>query len=418
MISEKRYKYQTIVHKLMDKQPYLTADLPGIGGKFKTYPEDFYVEEIPLYQASGEGQHTYLQFEKVGLTTRAAINRIAQSLGIPVRRIGYAGLKDAQAVTRQMISIDNVSPERVAQLDLSGIKVIAARQHRNKIKVGHLAGNKFVIRIRAVQAGDLAQAALVLDRLKQQGVPNYYGLQRFGVRQNSHLLGLALIQNQPKNFLAELLGRPHPAEMQQAQQARKRFDEDRLEEAFALWPKSLRSEWLVLRRLIQTGDEQDALNALDKGLKQFFVSAYQSYLFNLLLSQRLDTIDKIERGDVAYIHRNGAAFVVREAEVEQPRVDQFEISPAGPLFGIKYLPAEAEPGQREVDLLNQAGLSLGDFNLPGVRPVGGRRPYRIPLTDAQLQWNEGIIVSFTLPPGGYATMVLREIMKNDQLVVD
>ncbi len=396
----------------MDKLPYLTVDLPGVGGEIKTYPEDFYVEEIPRYEASGAGQHTYLRFEKIGITTLAAINRIAQSLGISSKRIGYAGLKDAQAVTQQTISIDNVPPERIEALNLSGIKVISVTRHRNKIKVGHLAGNKFVIRIRGVTKADLPQVELILAHLQQQGVPNYYGQQRFGVRQNSHRLGLALIQDDPTTFLAELLGRPHTDEMPQAQRARAAFDAGRLNEALDLWPRSLRGEWLVLKKLVQTENERGALRVLDKRLKRLLISAYQSHLFNQLLAQRLATISKIELGDVAYIHRNGAAFVVKLVEVEQPRVDAFEISPAGPLFGVKYLPAEGKPGTREVNLLYQADISLENFNVPGIHLKGGRRPYRIPLTDVAVREDDGVAVSFTLPPGGYATMVLREIMKD------
>lgn len=398
----------------MDKLPYLTADLLGVGGKIKASPEDFYVEEIPLYAASGEGQHTYLQFEKVGLTTLAAINRIAQSLAVSVKQIGYAGLKDAQAVTRQTISIDSVPPEQVAGLDLSGIKVIAVAKHRNKIKLGHLAGNKFVICMREVERSDMPQIEAILTHLQQQGVPNYFGEQRFGVRQNSHRLGLALIQNKLREFLAELLGRPDAAETPQAQQARRAFDAGNLREALELWPPSLRAEWLVLKKLVEINDPESAVRVLDKRLKRLFVSAYQSYLFNQLLAQRLTTIDKIEAGDVAYIHRNGAAFVVEVPEEEQPRADAFEISPSGPLFGVKYLPAEKEPGMREASVLAEAEISLEDFKIPGVSLAGGRRPYRIPLTDVNFWYDNGIVISFTLPPGGYATMVLREIMKNDR----
>jgi tRNA pseudouridine13 synthase len=117
---------------------------------------------------------------------------------------------------------------------------------------------------------------------------------------------------------------------------------------------------------------------------------------------------------VAYIHRNGACFVVKTAAQEQPRVDAFEISPTGPLFGEKYLPAEGEPGVRETALLEAADISLADFKVPGVNLNGGRRPYRIPLTDVNLNWDDGLVISFTLPPGGYATMVLHEVMKNDE----
>jgi tRNA pseudouridine13 synthase len=393
--------------------PYLTTDRAGIGGQIKISPEDFYVDEIPRYEASGEGSHTYLRFQKTGLTTLAAVNRIAQSLGVKARSIGYAGLKDAQAITEQTISIADVSPEKVEQLALPGIQVISVSKHRNKLKIGHLAGNKFVIRIRGVEETAIPQAEAILAQLAERGTPNYFGRQRFGARQNSHRLGLAIMKNDPAEFISELLGRPHPEEMAQAQKARRAFDAGDLAQARDLWPHSLRGEWLILSKLAETGDKQAAMQILDRRLKRLYVSAYQSYLFNQLLAQRLPSLNQIEVGDVAYIHQRGAAFVVKSVEDEQPRVDTFEISPAGPMFGLKYLPAEGKPAEREAAILRQSNVSLSDFHVPGVRLEGDRRPYRIPLTGVKVSWDEGLVLTFTLPPGGYATMVLREIMKND-----
>jgi tRNA pseudouridine13 synthase len=148
-------------------------------------------------------------------------------------------------------------------------------------------------------------------------------------------------------------------------------------------------------------------------MARLFVSAYQSHLFNRLLAQRIRSMDRVEQGDVAFIHASGAAFVVEDPEVEQPRVDRFEISPSGPLFGPKALLAEGEPGRQERELLGESGLSLAEFRLPGIKLRGARRPLRIPLSDVQVSWDEGLILSFRLPAGGYATEVLREVMKGE-----
>lgn len=398
----------------MDHLPYLTADLPGIGGQIKMIPADFYVEEIPRYEACGEGQHVYATLEKEGLTTLKAINMVAGAVGVSRRSIGYAGLKDAHAKTRQTISIDNVSPEIVSQLNLPGISIIDVKRHKNKLKLGHLSGNKFVIRIRQVKEDVIPQVETVLSRLKTHGVPNYFGQQRFGVRNNSHILGMALIQDNIREFLAEFLGKPHINENQQAQQARTAFDAGNLEEALEKWPSILREEQIVLAKLVKTGDPTVALRALDRRLKRLFVSACQSNLFNQLLAQRLESLNRIEQGDVAFIHRNGACFVVESTEKEQPRVDSFEISPAGPLFGEKCLPAQGVPGDQETLLLQTTRISVSDFSVPGVSLGGSRRPYRIPLVDVDIKWDQGIVLSFNLPPGAYATMVLREIMKNKE----
>jgi len=186
--------------------------------------------------------------------------------------------------------------------------------------------------------------------------------------------------------------------------------------ALEAFPSFLRDERAVLRRLVRTGDPRQAVRALDRRLKRLYVSAYQSYLFNKLLAQRLPTIHQLEQGDVAYIHRNGACFVVQDVQSEQPRADTLTISPTGPMFGSKMLQAEGKPGARENKLLVEEGISLSDFNVPGVNFNGERRPYRIPLTDASLWWDDGLMMSFSLPPGVYATMVLREVMKVDDLI--
>ncbi|MFQ5575858.1 MAG: tRNA pseudouridine(13) synthase TruD [Anaerolineae bacterium] len=392
--------------------PYLTPDLPGTGGQIKSVPADFCVEEIPRYAPGGQGQHIYLTFQKTGLTTLQAINMIARALNVRRRNIGYAGLKDSHAITQQTISIDSAPPEKVAQLSLPGIKIISVNRHRNKLKLGHLLGNKFVIRIRRVGPEATALAEPILNCMQAQGVPNYFGHQRFGIRNNTHRLGLAIIQNNPAQFLTEFLGNPHPQENPLAQQARRQFDLGRRSEALAAWPPMLRQERAVLQRLVSTGDETAALNALDKRLKRLFVSACQSHLFNQLLAQRIGTLSTVEPGDVAYIHQKGACFVVKSAAAEQPRADRFEISPAGPLFGSKYLPAEGEPGDREAAILKTTGVLPADFNVPGVNLGGGRRPYRVPLKDVEYRCDDdGLVLSFALPPGSYATVALREVMK-------
>ncbi|OQY30889.1 MAG: tRNA pseudouridine(13) synthase TruD [Anaerolineaceae bacterium 4572_5.2] len=342
--------------------PYLSADVPGIGGQIKTVPGDFYVEEIPLYEPGGEGQHLYVTIEKKGIATLTAVNRIASVLKINPRKIGYAGQKDAQAVTRQTISIDGALPEQLRQLNAPGIKIIAAKQHRNKLKLGHLTGNKFVIRVRGVQREAQAQAEVILTRLSQQGVPNYFGEQRFGLRQNSHLLGQALVKGQLDEFFDQFLGHPHPAENPGAQQARAAFDAGNRSEALNLWPSMLRQERTALAKLVKTNDAAAALRAVDNRLKRLFVSAFQSELFNQLLTERLDSLSQLETGDVAYIHQKGASFVIEDAAAEQSRADAFEISPAGPLFGVKYLVARGEAGKRELAALQAAEVSLEDFD--------------------------------------------------------
>lgn len=393
--------------------PYLTADLPGIGGQLKVEPEDFYVEEIPLYPPTGEGQHIYIEIEKRGLSTYVAINKIARALKISSRAIGYAGLKDARAITRQTISIDNVAPEAIEALDLPDIKILNLKRHQHKLRIGHLAGNRFAIRVRQVTEAAMPLAQTILTRLQTTGVPNFFDEQRFGYRSNTHRLGEMMVRKDAAGFVSEYLGKPQPQEPEPIQAARRLVDEGRWADALERWPRHQPDERRVLETIIKADGQLDvAIKALSKkNLKRLFVSAFQSDLFNQLLIQRLDSLDRLETGDVAYIHDVGAAFIVEDAAVEQPRADRFEISPSGPLFGIKTLPAQGEPGRRESAILAEQGLHLEDFDVPGLKIRGSRRPYRFKLKDAKLGWDDGLIVSFELQPGTYGTRVMAEIMK-------
>ncbi|MBN1217359.1 MAG: tRNA pseudouridine(13) synthase TruD [Anaerolineae bacterium] len=393
--------------------PFLTNNQPGIGGQLKVEPEDFFVEEIPLYLPSGQGQHVYVEIEKRGLSTNAARRKIAHALNVSPHVIGYAGLKDTHAVTRQTLSIDGVAPETVETLSLPDIRILQINRHQNKLKVGHLAANRFVIRVRNVTEDALPIAEKTLAILAEKGVPNFFGQQRFGNRANTHRLGELLVRRNVTEFVAEYLGRPQPHEAEPAKIARQLVDEGCWGEALARWPSALSDERRVLVSIVRAGGEVEGIfHALDKKSKQFFVSAFQSELFNKLLAQRLDHIDRLQEGDVAYIHQNGAAFIVEDAEVEQPRADRFEISPSGPLFGPKMLSARGVPGQREETILAQQGLSKDDFAAPGLKIRGARRPYRFKLKQVRVWWDGGLFVSFELPPGAYATMVMAEVMKN------
>jgi len=392
---------------------YLTEGLPGTGGVIRWTPEDFVVEELPLYEPSGEGEHTYAWVEKVGLSTFRAVQMLASALGIPPSRIGYAGMKDAQARARQTFSLEGVPPERVLALDLPGLRVLRATRHRNKLKLGHLRGNRFQIRIREVPQEAMARCQAVLEVLLARGMPNYFGAQRFGLRENSHLLGHLLLRRDWEGFLREFLGSPHPAESQAVQEARRKFEEGRWEEALAAFPHAMQDERTALEALLRSGGSPDrACQALPKPLKRFFLSAYQSHLFNAILDCRLEALDRLQDGDIAMKHANGACFLVQDALQEQPRADRLEISPTGPLFGYKVRLAEGEPGALERATLAAEGLRLEDWRVGGgLAPQGDRRALRVPLEGVDVRWDDGLLLEFSLPAGSYATVLLGEVMK-------
>ncbi|MFO0627613.1 MAG: tRNA pseudouridine(13) synthase TruD [Polyangiales bacterium] len=173
--------------------------MPGIGGVLRATVDDFCVDEIPAYEPSGQGEHTYARIEKRGLTTPAAVEALARALGVNPRDVGHAGLKDRHATTTQWLSLPRTDPARVLALALPGIRVLAAARHGNKLRTGHLKGNRFTLRVTGLDDLDeaLRRTAPIADVLTREGVPNYYGEQRFGRDGDNFARGSAWLRGEP-----------------------------------------------------------------------------------------------------------------------------------------------------------------------------------------------------------------------------
>ncbi|MGH7177111.1 MAG: tRNA pseudouridine(13) synthase TruD [Tepidisphaeraceae bacterium] len=402
-----------------DALPYLTSDLPGIGGVIRQRPHDFFVQEIPLYEPGGAGEHLFCGIEKVGLTTFDAVHRIADALHISSRDVGYAGMKDANAVTRQVISIPRVDEHIVRNLNISGLTILWAARHGNKLRLGHLAGNRFAIRIRHVEPTGVVKVRPILDVLHRRGMPNYFGEQRFGRRGNNDAVGAALVRGDHMGMLRLLLGSPDP-QIDDAQSlgARAAFDRHDNETAMRLFPRHCGMERRILARLMKTHRPTAAVRAIDQKLRRLWISALQSRLFNNLLARRIDRIDRLIDGDLAMKHENGACFHVENAAVEQARCDAFEISPTGPLVGYRMTLPRGLALAIEEQVFSDAGLSPQSLRQSRERAKGERRALRVRPADAELsggvdEHGPHVTVAFTLPRGAYATVLLRELMKND-----
>jgi len=400
--------------------PLITADIPGVGGKIKVCDEDFFVEEIPLYKPSGQGSHLYIQIEKKGISTPNVIVQIARGLGISRQKIGHAGLKDARAVTRQWISIEHIEPEDLQNLRIPRVKFQKFTHHKNKIKMGHLAGNRFVINLRELSISPVEaaeRAERIMEIMCRLGVPNYFGPQRFGKRNDSNLVGEALIKGDRERFIDLFLGKPDPAELPSITEARTFYEQGNYEKAYYCWPDNYHDQLRVLRALRQGKSKQEAFNAIDKHFKRFFISAFQSELFNRVVSARMPAINKLMSGDMAYIHNKGACFMVENATTEQPRCDTFEISPTGPMFGNRNASAQGQPGQIEQDILDQAHLTTQDFDrMNSYKVRGGRRPLRFQPRNPKIRYEQDNLgpylqLYFELDAGCYATTVIHEITK-------
>ncbi len=332
--------------------PMITPDLPGIGGLIKTTPEDFVVEEIPLYEPAGEGEHLYLRLTRAGQTTRELLTEIARAASCPESAVGYAGLKDKRAIVTQTFSVPTLIDETVLAERLSSRTAVDLhwiKRHRNKLKPGHLLSNRFTIRVRSPLPTAHDQAKTIAERLSRVGVPNYYHAQRFGRDGTNALQGLA-----------------------------------------------------ILSRGLSSKDWRSTLK----------VNALQSALFNQWLALRVEQgyFSTLIAGDLAKKHTTGGLFSVLDLESEQRRADDHEISLTGPIYGSKMRWPTGESKLFEEQLLQRSGIEFPRFSRAnGSRRIGRIFPEGMTLTPEE----NGIRFAFTLPKGSYATSVLREFRKLD-----
>lgn len=340
--------------------PHLTSALPGIGGVLKHAPEDFIVEEIPAYPPCGDGEHLFLWLEKRDVSAEDLTTHLARALGVRRDDIGVAGLKDRRAVTRQFVSLPATAEPRIAAIETDRIRVLQASRHRNKLRNGHLRGNRFDILVRDVVADALTRAAAVAGMITTRGAPNYFGEQRFGHDGETGTLGFDL-----------LAGRKRPSDIDHR---RRRF------------------------------------------LLKLSLSAAQSAMFNTVLAERMADclLATVLTGDVMQVVASGGCFVVEDAVREQSRSDAHETVLTGPLFGPSMKRPAGVPAERELRVLERFGVTEEQLSEYARFTAGARRPLVIWPGDLQIESDPaGLRFRFTLPSGCYATTLLREFMKTD-----
>lgn len=399
---------------------FLTADEPGISGLIKQRPTDFMVTEIPIDEPAGSGDHLHLFIEKENRLTTDVSRMLARHFGVPVRNIGYAGLKDKHAITRQWFSVEHVTEEHASRFQAPNVRLLFMDRHPTKLRRGVLKGNRFIIRIRNVQAGQVLAVDRILRRLHESGVPNFYGEQRFGYRRDNHLQGRFLLLGDCKGFLDQLLGRPcEPSDVNH--EARQAYEKGDYLEALRMWRTVHRFERQALGPLLRKATHQYAVEAIDKSHRFLLISAFQSAVFNRLLDARLRSgeLDQLLPGDVAYEHAGSRCFRIQDPAEHQPRCTARELSPTGPMWGKTMLRAEQEIARRELDELLAAGVTEELLCGQGpYEPQGARRAFRFFIDQPSVEAGGDehgpfIQVQFELPRGCYATVVLREIMKNN-----
>ena len=415
---------------MLNAETYITPQ-EGIGGEIRKKYDDFYVEEIPESKPTGTGPNTWIFIEKIGRNTLDVVLDIAREYKLSRKRMGFAGMKDKAAVTRQWICVSNMEPENLQELEekLYNVKILEITRNEKKLRIGQLLGNKFKILIRNTPdpEKDAITTQEILTKLTETGVPNYYGWQRFGKkRPNTHVVGKFLVQNDLKGAVDSYIGNPYPEESEHIQNARQLYDEGKYLEAYESMPAGMRYEKMMLRELMREYKKKQklddnsymkALRSLPKPLSRMFVHSYQSYLFNWVVSERAKLgVDKYVEGDILIDNDEHLIHEFNPEDVQE-QIKDFQAHPTAPLYGTKVPLAEGEIGEIERRVLAEEDLKLEDFTVPKMPKLGShglRRAVRFKVWDTTAECtDEGVLLGFSIPKGCYATAVLREVMKKD-----
>jgi len=398
----------------------------GIGGRIRQFPEDFIVEELlsdgskatieppEIPQITDRGRYLICVLVKRNWDTLLAVRTIAQKLGISQERIRIAGIKDTKALTAQHISIGRTTPDIISRITIQDIKLRPLRFSNEKMHSPLLHGNQFHIIIRNISH----LRSKILERMQNVksdleslgGVPNFFGHQRFGTtRPITHLVGRHIVQNRWEEatytFLAKSSRYEHPESRQARQQLWKTRD---FKEALHFFPPQLKYERIMLSHLAKLPkDFVGAFRRLPTQLCKLFVQAYQSYLFNSFLSQRIRlgmATNQPQRGD----------YTVKVDNKERLAL---------PIIGFKQNHSCGAQGEIEMEILEKEKITPQQFRvalMPKMSAAGGLRTalstvaslsIREPDMDSVNPFKRTVSLGFTLGKGSYATVVLREFMK-------
>jgi tRNA pseudouridine13 synthase len=343
----------------MTGQPWTLPDwsrvsgVPGATGIIRTEPEDFRVEELPLITPAGEGSHLWLEIEKRDANTDWVAKALASKAGVPARDIGYAGMKDRRGVTSQWFSValQEAGNSDWQQWEIPGVTILAAHLHQKKLKRGALRGNRFHLVVRRLQ-GLTSGLEERLQRVKAEGVPNYFGPQRFG--HGGRNVGQGM-------------------------------------------------------RWMEHGGR------LPRNKRSIYLSAVRSFLFNEVLSTRvgLGNWNVIIDGDIASLDGSHSTFPCSMPDPElSRRCNAFDIHPSGPLPGRGRSAGSGESVQIEERVLEPYEAMVSGLEKAGLEAA--RRPLRV--VPGAMHWEltgQDLVLGFELSPGAYATSVLRELVSTD-----
>ena len=424
---------------------YYITDCEGVGGRLRVNPEDFVVEEVLVNglvaptTATGKGvpnitpvpgPYTWVIVEKRNLDTLSLISILASRLRVGLGDLSYGGLKDTRAVTSQFISIKGVKPTDIPLGNLTDrIRIIASFPMDRPMGPWEIWGNEFTVTVRGSRVSQEALSC-VLGQINERWLPAYYGYQRFGLRRpNSHIIGKYIVKGMFEEAVGELLFRRYGGEPEGVELARAYAERGDYSKALELFPRSTKymPEVLVLRRLsTNPRDYVNALRALPLSLLKLYVEAYQSYIFNRVLSLRISRglpVNRAVDGDlVMLLDERGlpTRHVVRVTSSIVDKVNELvsmgRASVVGHVVGFKTRLLEAPHDDLVKSILRDEGVEPRDFevrHMPELATSGGYRWLSIKPQSVKVEVIDDATfrVSFRLPKGNYATVFLREFMK-------
>lgn len=403
---------------------------------FRFAPEEFVVEEIlsdgtvlevdKPYKAKDEpGKFARFVLQKRRWNTMQALTALARELRVSSKRFNFAGTKDRNSISTQLCSVFGMMPAEVEKARVKDITILGAWNAAEKVRLGHLAGNRFTITLTEANCGKNPIAEELEEKAKELGgrVPNYFGEQRFGsLRKNTHLVGKLIIQGKLKEAVMNYLTFVDGGEDEESRKAREKLAEEKdFAKALTAYPLFLKYERTMISHLNAYGkDYAGALRKLPRTLQLMFIHAYQSWLFNQLLDARLEggKLFEAKKGDW-WCKADKLGFPATGEAEEIPSAKKAgevtKLAAKGKAFLMGHLVGyETEPTPEEKALLKKEGVGPKDFQLselPELSSKGSMRPLFVPLVGFEVVGRDPVKVRFSLSAGAYATVALRELLK-------
>jgi tRNA pseudouridine13 synthase len=413
----------------------------GIGGKLRLHPKDFVVYEISNYPPKNDnGKFTIADVTATNWETNLLVRELSNRLHISRQRIGFAGTKDKRAKTTRLISFYNIPIDNLSQVKIKDVKIENIYYSNHPVKIGNLLGNKFETTVRNVDKKIKSDSVkeIVSFIEKYGGFPNFYGIQRFGiVRPITHVVGKCIVNSDFEKAVMIYIANPFNGEDEESYKLRQQLDKTRdFSEALKSYPNKLNFEKAILNKLVIDPDDYiGALKELPRNLLTMFVYAYQSYLFNRILSERIKKklpLNEAIEGDIILPIRKGTIdqnFIrVKENNLAKvnKQISKGKAVVSGVLFGSDSVLSDGEMGEIEHKIIDGELIDPRDFIIPDIPYIsssGSRHPilsfikdldFKI-INDEFNKEKKALILKFELKKGSYATSLLREFMKTNDI---